>query len=384
MGSHSIIPPSSAAIWGSPNGCTGWVLMSQLYPETEETPEAADGTASHEIGASLIKASTVMSGFNDLPIGQKASNGIIITEEMFEAAEIYADDVATVIRKTGNFVPNIEQHIRALTIHPESHGTPDIWLYDKASGCLYIWDYKYGHGIVEVFENWQLINYIAGILTQLSINGIQDQYITVHFRVVQPRAYHRDGEVREWIINAFDLRGYFNILEANAHEALGPNSINRSGPHCRYCQARHVCDTANQAGLQLYELTGKPIPLELPPDALGLQLTIVKRAIKQLEYLESGLGEQVKGLIRNGKNVPGWMVEMGLGRETWSRPIPEIITLGNIMKVDLRKPDQAMTPKQARKAGIDDAVITAYSETPKTGLKLVPDNGSKAKRMFTS
>ena len=381
---HSVIAPSSAGIWGSPNGCTGWVTMSQMYPETEQTPEAAEGEATHEVGSKLIKAASVSTSFIDLPVGMPASNGVIIDEEMYEGAEIYAEDVAEVMRKTYNFAPNIEQPIKAPSIHELSFGTPDCWLYDPKTGILYIWDYKFGYVIYEVFENWQLINYLSGILELLNLNGIATQHIKVHLRIVQPRAHHRDGIIREWVIMASDLRPYFNILEAKAHEALGSDSVVHTGKHCRYCSARHACKPAIQAGLQMYELAGQPLPLELSPDALGTQLTIVKRAIEQLGYIESGLDEQVKGLKRSGTLVPGWITEMGLGYEKWEKPIPEVIALGDMMQVDLRKPDNAITPKQARKKGIDDAVISAYSTTPQTGLKIVPDNGSKAKRMFNN
>ena len=39
--------------------------------------------------------------------------------------------------------------------------------------------------------------------------------------------------------------------------------------------------------------------------------------------------------------------------------------------------------EKAIKLGVDETVINAYSETPKTGIKLVPDNGNKAKQVFT-
>jgi hypothetical protein len=382
MGSHSLLPPSGAPIWGSPNGCTGWVLMSQMYPETEETPEAAEGTASHEVGAKLIQAATVAAGFIDLPIGQPASNGVVITEEMFEAAEVYAEDVADVMRSTGNFVPQVEQRVNCPTIHELSWGTPDCWIYDKATGNLYIWDYKFGYGVVEAFENWQLINYLAGIIEQLELTGIQTQYITVHMRIVQPRAFHHDGVVREWIVNASDLRGYFNTLEAAAAETLGSNPVTRSGSHCKHCPGRHACSAALQAGVQLYEVAAQPMALELPVEALSVQLSIVKRAIKQLECIESGMSEQAKVTIKTGNNVPGWLLEQGQGRQKWSVPIDEVVAMGAIEGVVLSK-DAVITPKQAIKLGIDAGVISQYSITPNTGLKLVPDNGNKARRLFS-
>jgi len=246
--SHSIIPPSSAHRWGASGGCTGSVLMTQQFPDMEESEDAKNGIASHEIGATLINAASIGSVvMQDKIVGQPASNGIIFTDEMFEAALEYVNDVIDIMRTThvfggGQF--GIEKSVKAPRIHELSFGTLDTFLFDQRGLNLYIWDYKFGYSIIEVFENWQLINYAAGILEELDINGLGDQEITVHLRVVQPRAFHRDGTIREWIVKASELRPYINILHINAHKALGPDAICCSGPHCKDCSARVNCDTA--------------------------------------------------------------------------------------------------------------------------------------------
>lgn len=364
--------------------------MSQQYPETEESEEAAAGTASHEIAPLFIDSAA--RGNHNRPkreniVGTPASNGVIITDEMFDCAEIYANDVISVMRDSAVFGgPNIgiEHRIEAKRVHDMSFGTTDAFIFDRNNYRLYIWDYKFGYELVEAFENWQSINYLAGLVDMLDIDGYDDQRITVHIRIAQPRAFHRDGMIREWTVKLSDLRGRFNILSANAHKALSNDAEIHTGDHCRHCQARHACPAALQVGLRLFEITGRPVPMELSPQAIGVQLAIIKRALKQLEYLESGFEEQVKSLVRSGVDVPGWMVQMGVGREKWSKPIPEVLAMGEMLDQDLKKPDEAITPNQARKLGIDDAVIKAYSDKPRTGLKIVPDNGNKAKKAFTS
>ena len=80
--------------------------------------------------------------------------------------------------------------------------------------------------------------------------------------------------------------------------------------------------------------------------------------------------------------MPGWVVEQGIGREKWGKPIAEVIALGDMLEFDLRKPVDAITPNQAKKLGVDESVITAYSTKPRTGLNIVSDNGNKAKQVF--
>jgi len=388
MNEHSIIPPSSASIWGAPGGCTGWVLMSQQYPETEDSEDAKEGTASHEIGAELINdyctGPTVRTADNF--VGRQAANGIIFTEEMYDGAKLYADDVGDVMRSRAIFGGpgyGVEKRLIMPDINEHSFGTTDAFIFDTVSAHLYVWDYKFGHLSVEAFENWQTINYVNGIIKLLpNIKNWDPAAVTIHIRIVQPRAFHRDGIIREWVTTLADLKPHFQTLHDNAAIALGPNATIRTGNHCRDCQARHACPAALKAGLGFYEVAMQPTPQDLTPEALGVQLAIIKRAVKSLELLETGFTEQAKAIIKRGSIIPNYMLEAGAGRLAWNKPAAEVIALGNMLKVNLKKPDDVVTPTQAKKLGIDDAVIKAYSEKSKTGLKLVPDSGNKAKLFF--
>ena len=362
-------------------------MMSQMFPDLGNNPEAADGEASHEIGATLINNQSTgnISNYAKDFVGKTAENGIIFNDEMFEAAELYANDVGEVMRSIGVFGgPNfgVEQRIKIPKIHELSEGTPDMWLFDKKTGHLYIWDYKFGFDLVEVFENWQLINYVAGILEMLEITSLIDEHIIVHMRIAQPRGHHPKGIIREWIVKASDLRGHFNILSANAHIALSGDAVCRSGPHCKNCHPRYACHTGLQAGMSLYELSMMPTPSELSPQALGTQLLIIRRAIKQLEYLDTGLSTLVEHSVRSGQNIPGWIVEPKTGNNAWNKPTAEVIAMGDLMKVDLRKPDNVITPTQALNKGLNEAVIKEYSKRPNAGVKIVPDNENKTRQHF--
>ena len=360
--------------------------MSLQYPETEERPEAAEGEASHEIGASLIdNASRARTLTAEHFIGKQASNGVVFDKEMFDAAAVYAEDATAVMRQTGVFGgPNfaIEKTITIPRVHEQSFGTPDFWLYCAGSRHVYLWDYKFGYEVVEAYENWQSLNYLPGILDLLGINGLTDQNLKITITIAQPRAYHRDGPIRKWTLTGGELRGYVNTLNQNAHEALGPNPICRSSKYCHHCSALSHCEAGLAGGVTLYEAASRPIGLNLSPQALGVQLAIIKRARKQLEYLESAYEEQAKSTVKSGTPVPGWTFQDAYGRERWAKPIPEVVDMGKRLEIDIQKPIEAITPVQARAAGIPDEVVRAYSETPRTGIKLVPDDPNRIKQVF--
>lgn len=380
---HSILPPSSAGIWGSPNGCTGWVGMAQMYPEPDITDEEAEnGTASHEVGESLIlKALSPFPPATPLREGDIAANGVVLTDEMVEGATLYANDVKLVFTKKAKAVNlkfGVEDKLSIETIHKECFGTEDSWLYDPLMNELYLWDYKYGHLFVEAFENYQGICYTAGLEMKLRL----PKDCKVFIRIVQPRAYGPDGPIREWRTTIGELHMYYGRMVVKAAQAMSPEATLQTGPHCRDCQARHACPPALKAGIGFYEMAAKPIPQNLSTGAMGLQLSIIGRAIDSLTSLKKGFEEEIKFLLKKGNQVPGWSLNPAQGREAWIKPVEEVIGLGALLGFDLSKPT-AITPHQARALGVDDATLGAYAAKPNRGFKLVKDDGSKARKAFS-
>lgn len=384
---HAILAPSSAHEWVE---CTFSVVGQRPFPD-EETDEAKEGTASHWVGSSVLEAyktTDEAAQINPLSyIGTQAPNGVIINESMAEGALEYVNDVLVMMQAHAMLkVLMVEQRVYAPRINKHCWGTPDAFAYDEKTGTLYIWDYKYGHRYVSVFENWQLICYAAAILdTLLSIDGRTEQYITIVFRIVQPRCYQAEGIVREWKINAGDLRGYVNRLQSAADEALSNNPKVKTGPHCRDCRARFACKGAQTAAMNALEYSGEGAAnlSILPPDALGVELQMLERGSQIIKDRYDALKAQAEGLVLAGHNVPGWGGSSTYGHRKWSKPTAEVLSIGKLLGHDLKKPDQPITPNQALKLGIDESVINAYSDKPKTGFKLIRDDGSKARHVFS-
>lgn len=379
---HSIIPPSSAEIW---TACPGWVVMSQSFPETEETEAQRLGTAAHEVAAKYIESYARGAMYNP-KVGEITSNNVVIDDEMLDACEVYADDVRAVMISSGVFAEpflGVEKSLTMPTINELSFGTSDCFIFDHKNRTVYIWDFKYGHDPVDPFENMQLINYSEGVLNFLMKHKpiMRETNLKFVFRIAQPRAYHRDGPIREWRTDSSGLVGYITTLIESAKLALSGSGRTISGKHCRFCQARHGCESALTAGVRLYEVSSQALPLDLGVEALSVQLSIVTRAHKQLSALKDALEQQVETLVREGKSVPGYMVQPRSGRESWNVDLTEIFSLGDMLGIDLRKPT-AVTPKQAVKLGIDTNVIKAYSKKTSSGVEVVPEDGKKARLIF--
>lgn len=363
---HAFLPPSSAGVW---RHCAMWPTMNARFPEIEPEQAALEGTAAHwglaEAVARFPEA--------ELHVGEVAPNGVLIDQEMLEAIECFEIAIDPVREQE----LHVEKKMHGTRVHPTLNwGTPDLWTFQFP--VLDVFDFKYGHEFVEVYENWQLINYVLFILELL---GVRDEKITVRMHVVQPRSYTPEGVHRTWTVEASDLRGHANILTHAAAAATKPEPIASPGPWCKHCPGRHACTMLQRVALSSIEQSGHRLPVELPPEAVGLELRMLQRAQTMLAARVTGLEEQATGLLRKGQPVPGYAMESVAGRQVWGRPIAEVVALGAAMGVTLDKPG-VLTPNQAIDKGLPAELVAAYVAPRSNALKLVSNNDSKARRVF--
>ena len=375
---HSRLAPSAAGVWVK---CPASVIMQEQGLPNEQSEHAREGEASHWVGAEVLNnvKDKILDGE-----GSTAPNGVILTEEMVENALIYSNEVTRVLQDIPHCTLHIEEKVEAPYVHPESWGSVDAEAFDsRGNGTIYLWDYKYGYGIIEVFENWQMINYALGLLYKYtSEGGSVDPKTRVIMAIVQPRPFHEDGPIRVWETTAGELSEYAKTLSDAAGEALGPDPRVISGSHCRYCRARHACPAAHKAAMTAIDITGQAAIESLNPEALSYELSILRRAQEAIEYRLTGVEAQALAYIKQKGIVPGWGVKPGMSRVTWDGPAEDVFILGDINGIELRKPPEPITPKQAEKAGLPVELVNGNSSSSAAKLKLVPDDGSKAQKVF--
>ena len=366
MSDHSDLSPSSAHRWIE---CNGSVQMAKKYPQ-RDNDAALEGTAAHWVASELVNDRTYS-------VGHITPFGIAVTEEMIQGAEMYS----SAIPEDAFGSLQVEARIDAPNVHPDCWGTADAWwIHDNEINVV---DYKFGFSYVDVYENWQMICYAAGILN--AIPQLNDRGVTINMTIVQPRSFHREGPVRTWSIRASDLRVYINILRNAAERVMGGAATLQAGSHCKHCAAIHACPAAQAAVQDHLELAHEPVPSDLDPASLGMMLRHIHDAQGMLKAMASGLEEEAIGLIRNGASVPGWNMSPGRGKTEWNKPVEEIVSLGEMLGVKFDKP-ALITPIQAgallKKNGIDNLVISAYSTVTSGELKLAPDDVSLTRRVF--
>lgn len=379
MAGHAILAPSSAARWVH---CHASALAEAMFPE-DDSESSREGTAGHWVGEQFVR-SMLGGGITPPARDSDAPNGFKVSDEMLDGAVMLLNDIFRTLNPLGLLRDvKIEHRVAMPQIHPtENWGTPDYWVWDPKARRIIVWDYKFGFRFVEVFENWQLMNYVAGILNALGIDGVDDQTVEVEIRVVQPRSFHPEGPVRSWKVLASSLRGYFNRLKSAAEHNLTGTAPATSGSHCRDCKAAHACNALLASTASILDYAASGLPAELPPRALGYELGLAEHAYDMLEVRLKALRADALARMQSGVDVPGFGITHPEGRLKWTKPAAEVFALGDLLDLDLRKPAEAITPTQAINKGVDESVINAYSGRSKGAATVTQFDATKTRKIF--
>jgi len=385
MSEHAILPPSSAHRWVP---CPGSVQAEQLYPDVE-SDESREGTAAHWVAEQVLTSyQSNQDGVNVLMssdyIDQVAPNGVVINEEMTEGAQMYTRDVLGVCQKGGHLqAMRIEQRVSINRVHELNWGTPDCVVFDVSKLKVYIWDFKFGRVPVEQYENWQIIDYAIGVIDDITGgNGLADQKINVELRIVQPRAFHPEGPCRSWTIPGSDLRGYANQLKASADAAMGIDPPTKAGEHCRHCKASRSCSTLQREGAMIADRVEVLQLHDLSPENTAVELRYLRQAQTLIKERLGALEAQALEQTKNGTVIPGFSIGYGRGSVKWNKPDSEVIALGDLLEIDLKKAVKPITPTQAKLLNVDEAVINSYSKKYQGAARLVTNDKTIAGRLF--
>lgn len=370
---HAFLAPSSAGTWG-PGGCPGSPRMAQAFPEDEETQAAREGEAAHWWMEEAVRG-------REHPEYTEAPNKVPVTAEMIDGAASMVASIRALVAGNSNLKWLLEASVKMPFIHPTLNwGRTDFGGVDLQAKIIYAWDFKFGHGYVDVFECWQLVDYVVGIVDYLGVVPGADWYVDM--RIYQPRSFHEEGPVKIWRISWNSFWPYVLRLKEAAALAVEPDAPLRTGDHCDYCPARHACPALRAVGGVSVDRSLQGVPAALSAENAGLALRTIRTARERLEALETGLEAQIYAALRAGETRTGFELYQGFGREKWTQPVEDIVAMGSMFGKSLAKPAEAITPAQARKLGIDEAVISAYSEKPKGEMKLRPLDDKSIRKAF--
>lgn len=229
-----------------------------------------------------------------------------IDGEMVDSVALYRETLLAIIQP-GDIV-EYECRLNMRHIHPLFFGTGDAMIYRPSTQHLWIVDYKHGSGIaVDVDDNEQLLSYAIGALKRY-----EGQVKRLTLAVVQPRAFHRSGPVRQQELDIVDLLIFEEFLRIGAAKTSLPDAHIEVGAQCRFCPAAAVCDDLRQ---HVIAVTGarfkQRVTADAMPDPKKMTADQLGRVVREVQIIEGWLrrvlahahSEAVNGNIPTGMKL---------------------------------------------------------------------------------
>lgn len=269
-------------------GCPGSMQAEAPFPN-ESSPYAELGTAAHELGEYCLVNNIARA---DECRGNEI-NGHVVDDNMIAAVQVYLDHVRA-IAVSEPTICRYEKRFSLDKLDPPMpmFGTADCIIYGKESGTLYVLDYKHGQGVaVEVEDNAQLKYYALGAILEIGDKAPVNKVTTV---VVQPRAMHSAGPVRQHSYTRDEIMDFGTELIDAAHEAMKPDAPRIAGDHCKFCLAAGTCSALRNNAL------------EIAQDEFGAVRNINDLTPAEIaDYLEKVplIEEWIKSLRRHANNL---------------------------------------------------------------------------------
>lgn len=340
-----------------PMVCAGFLSFENLPDPEDAGLPAQQGTAYGEyIERCLLGHS----------IPEKARNGIYFDDDMRFWAKGSIDEIRSNVQGDIRCEQRIDWQTRS-----------GIWIrgsYDISfvrDGALYIDDNKYGWGIVEVRENWQLLGYAIGEVIRR-----QTAFEKIVLRIHQPRPHHEDGWLRAWELSYGELLAYKEKIEARMDEIAAGNRQLQTSKSCKYCPAAaESCPAFNRLFYRSLEVSTEFTQDQIDELELSRQLDHVGRAMEVLKIKQDSLTELATTRIKTGKIVPGYVTEERYGDRRW-KPGTDPAAIKILTGVDLIDAPAMLSPAKAEKAGIHKKFVNQFVDRPFLGMKVVRKDAS--------
>lgn len=341
--------------------CSGFAAFANLPPLP--TNEAAEnGTAAGEYLEKLLTTG------EEIAI---AKNGVTITDEM----KYYVRPLAEAIKARATSKIDCELDVGWRTASGfEITGHLDVSY--MVGDVLHIDDLKYGYGLVEVNDNWQLISYAIGLMSIAYQQGLKLTKVVT--RIMQPRAHHEDGPLREreyTLDELLSLRG--QIAQQMDLITKGQVSLVTS-QKCKYCPAL-IYGKCTAIGRAFYNSVDVVLngfkPDEMSDDDLAQELDLFYRIEDIFKIKIDSLRELAVDRIKQGKIVKGYIMDQKLGDRSWKKDVdPEMIKL--LTGIDITE-RVTLTPAKAEKLGVDKDLVAGMIERKFLGNTIKRGDASK-------
>lgn len=312
--------------------CPGSVKACASVPPRPSNIYEQEGNDAHELAACAFREgerSAVTAWTEFSPFFMDEPN-----KDMCDAVQDYLDYVYDLIDEYGQCEMFVEVPVKVPNNNApgEADGTADLVLWFPAIGWLINVDYKHGAGIaVDMWKregkkppilNRQTSQYTAGVLN----TGIVpvDEIKKITMVIVQPRAFHASGPIREQEVNFLWLQDYLMELDEKIEECEQPDAPLVPGvEQCWGCDAAPGCPALETRALAVVRgdfHTVKDVAESklIPPETLSTErLAYVMNAAPLLRKWLDQVKDYATEFARLGGNVPGFKIVEAQAKRRW-------------------------------------------------------------------
>lgn len=354
-----------------------WVDGNEVLYKTQEEAEAGGHEFIFEVDDDMVEATRVYFKY---------------VSEVYEAFEIMGEDPEMFVEKGFDLS----------FISPGMFGTNDSCVFSPGR-TLTVVDYKHGAGkVVEVENNSQLLYYALGALRELcwepQDGGWNERTMpdTVTIVVVQPRALHPDGPVREWTVSSdYIIHDFAEMLKAGAEATKKPNADRRAGNWCQFCSAKVICPEYEEMVTtpmalafteddfdDVLEMTdkeakargrerGKMLAAE-GPERLAAILAIEPMFSAMVEAARAAALEAAKG----GQDIKGFKVVRKNHHRAWIDPARVVEDLAIAIGEDALYERKLKSPSKLEAAGYGPFIEDLWHK-PQGSLTIAPETDKR-------
>ncbi len=315
---HSVLGASNAARWMA---CPGSVKLSEGI-ENVPSQYAVEGSLAHSVAEERINAT------NDHYIGS-ITNGDeqVVPSGMNESTDLYVKLVRELAAMSDWHVVEAQFNLAPLNPPVEAYGTADFVGYIGKDNALVVCDLKYGSGLlVEVENNIQLKYYALGALLtfqQASLDQGEEAppVDVVRMIIVQPRAEHKDGKVREATMTYDELMEFsFDLIDA-MHKTQEDDAPLVVGSHCRFCKAAAICPALMAHNQEIAQAEFMDMPenggMSSPEAMTNADVGHLLEKLESIEHWIASVRLYAVAELERGNKVPGWKMVAKRATRKW-------------------------------------------------------------------
>jgi Protein of unknown function (DUF2800) len=388
---HARLSASSAHRWMN---CPGSIRMSEGI-EDPETIYQIEGRAAHTYAEQTLRGEKLLDH-----VWVETKDGpreFPVDDTMREAVGLYVDTVHDLLARVGGRL-YIERTFDLGILRPPEpmFGTADaVIVGDRVIDVV---DLKYGAGVtVEVTDNVQLLYYALGAILAEFTRRVMDPedslalgdgesvleaatnlFDEVRVTIVQPRAPHTDGPVRQSLtFTGADIKAFAEKLLARAKNVQAPDAALFAGSWCQFCPARGHCPELAAHAKLVAQTDFESVPMEAPPDIEHMPIERVAAILQNVEVLNifiAGLRQRITRELEAGREVPGWKLVNKRAQRQWlSEEMVQEWADGNDLPGESIYEKKLLSPAQLEKIIGKAALPEELYARVSNGTTLVPD-----------